>query len=265
MQNQDGAAKSAAAGKPPYWALTAAGVFCLLFILAVVGVYYHKLGGPELSSDPGSWGQFGDYLGGLINPFFALLNLATVIFIAIKVSDFQYQQRAEFERTIEQDRLVFDLFHEWNAQQMYRTRIGAWDLVGSHRDIDLQGIDERLLDKDTAVQIWVVVGFFSRLGILAQQKKAGRDMVVKLFGEIFYCWWLGCFKRQLVPCDIDSKDQIVEFKHWLDRNVALADRVKWAQRARRSINQRWTQRKRERSIVAAVLPAANPLSQTESA
>ncbi|MBK3431605.1 hypothetical protein JJD73_19335 [Pseudomonas fluorescens] len=44
-------------------ALSAIGIVCIIYILAF---------GTTRSSDPAIWGQFGDYVGGVLNPLFAL-------------------------------------------------------------------------------------------------------------------------------------------------------------------------------------------------
>lgn len=55
-------------------------VAILSFVLAliVVGVYVAQFSGP-LSVDPASWGQFGDYVGGILNPAFGLMALIAIL------------------------------------------------------------------------------------------------------------------------------------------------------------------------------------------
>jgi len=59
----------------------------VVFLGAVWSIYYSQFGG-ELSKDPGDWGTFGDYTGGIINP---LLNFIT-IYLLIKSLTFQEKQ-----------------------------------------------------------------------------------------------------------------------------------------------------------------------------
>lgn len=44
----------------------------------VVGVFVFKFSGP-LSDDPSKWGQFGDYVGGVLNPTFSFLALLALL------------------------------------------------------------------------------------------------------------------------------------------------------------------------------------------
>ncbi len=40
-------------------------------VLLTVGAYILNFSSEQFSADPGAWGQFGDYLGGVMNPFMA--------------------------------------------------------------------------------------------------------------------------------------------------------------------------------------------------
>lgn len=72
----------------PYW------LPLFLLVAAVVLVFFYAMVFHALpwTSDPSAWGSFGDYMGGLLNPFVSTLTLI----IAIKV---WAQQRQELEET----------------------------------------------------------------------------------------------------------------------------------------------------------------------
>ena len=53
------------------WIIVGVSIFATLL---VIGGYAHKFGGP-LSAQHELWGQFGDYVGGLLNPIFGFLAL----------------------------------------------------------------------------------------------------------------------------------------------------------------------------------------------
>ena len=53
-------------------------VIGLLFVAAVLGFYFFHFSGP-ISSDPERWGQFGDYLGGTLNPLLSFLSLIALV------------------------------------------------------------------------------------------------------------------------------------------------------------------------------------------
>lgn len=62
-------------------------ILAAAFLALVWAVYYNHFGGP-LSKDPGNWGVFGDFTGGVLNP---LLNFIT-IYLLIKSLNFQERQ-----------------------------------------------------------------------------------------------------------------------------------------------------------------------------
>lgn len=58
---------------------------CIFFIITVPLSYYihfHKFG---LSNNPESWGQFGDFFGGVLNPIISLINLIILTYLSIRV------------------------------------------------------------------------------------------------------------------------------------------------------------------------------------
>jgi hypothetical protein len=62
-------------------------LLAVVFLAAAWSLYYGNFGGP-LSGDPGAWGTFGDYTGGVVNP---LLNFIT-IYLLVKSLNFQKGQ-----------------------------------------------------------------------------------------------------------------------------------------------------------------------------
>jgi hypothetical protein len=56
------------------WILAAA----LVFMLVVLAIYLVRFGTSPMSDDPEAWGQFGDFMGGTLNPLFAFLTLVAV-------------------------------------------------------------------------------------------------------------------------------------------------------------------------------------------
>lgn len=71
--------------KSLYW------ITCVSLFFSV-GFYIYRFHSFSLSSEPESWGQFGDYIGGLLNPLAALLNVYVTIVIAREVSKFGERQ-----------------------------------------------------------------------------------------------------------------------------------------------------------------------------
>lgn len=57
------------------------GLIITPLILYIITFY-----GQSISKDPANWGQFGDYVGGVLNPIIAVMNLIVLIFISIYLS-----------------------------------------------------------------------------------------------------------------------------------------------------------------------------------
>lgn len=62
------------------WIITA------ILIAASVGTYIYNFCGRSVSDNPEQWGQFGDYLGGILNPIISLINLVVLTYISISIS-----------------------------------------------------------------------------------------------------------------------------------------------------------------------------------
>lgn len=70
-------------------------VVVILLISAVVGAFIIQFKGLPLSETTEAWGQFGDYLGGTLNPFLAFLSFSALlftIFIQLKQLNFSEKQ-----------------------------------------------------------------------------------------------------------------------------------------------------------------------------
>lgn len=200
------------------------------YVLAVVGVYVYFWGSAQVArSDPAAWGQFGDYVGGLLNPLFALLNVVIVAYIAIAVQRLNEAEQKREQQSEERVRTVLDLHREWNSEPIYRSRTLAGILVRKYPSSTVLDIEKSTNPQD-AVHLWVVVGFFLRLGYLAKQEKLQDEMVIELFGELFVWWWTVSFERQLMPVDWDARDQIGSFKEWLFKYTTEERRAPWIRR-----------------------------------
>ena len=66
--------------KSPLWIVSVVSLFAAI----VVVVYVSKFGQDELSPTQATWGAFGDYVGGLINPAVGLaMHSSTILLVAM--------------------------------------------------------------------------------------------------------------------------------------------------------------------------------------
>ena len=213
------------------------------YIVVVVAVYAFYLGSLPISrNDSGPWGQFGDYLGGLLNPLFALLNVVVVAYIAMSVQKLNDSERKREEESEGRVKTVIELHREWNSESNYRSRTQAGVLIRKYPDSTMPEIEEYIRSED-AVHIWIVIGFFLRLSFLVQHEKLHKDMTIELFGELFVWWWTVSFERQLIPVDWDARDRIQSLKNWFFENTTEERRAPWVRRAQRDLAQAETNSK----------------------
>lgn len=219
--------------------LWAVGAIASLYTIAVISsfiIHLRKL--PISTNDPAAWGQLGDYLGGMLNPMFALINILAVFYIAVSVQKHNEEQKKhhdaqqkEEQNSEERIKTVVELHREWNSESIYQARTRSAKTVRDHVSSNILKIEEKI-QPDEAAQIWIVVGFFMRLSFLVQHDRVHKEMVTELFGEPFLWWWVVSFERQLIPCDWDARDRISSLKTWLYENTPENRRNSWESRAK---------------------------------
>lgn len=64
------------------------------------GVYAHKFFGP-LSNDQGVWGQFGDYVGGILNPLFSVTALFALLYTIVLQTKELRESSKQLEKSAE--------------------------------------------------------------------------------------------------------------------------------------------------------------------
>lgn len=219
----------------PRTAVIVAAVLVVVYVAAVVWVYVDHLGGLTLSrTDAGPWGQLGDYLGGLLNPMFALLNVIVVVYIALSVQQLGESQRKQEQESERRIQTVIDLHREWNSGALYASRTLAGKLVRDYPALTIFQIENEV-PYDQAAHFWVVTGFFQRLAFLAEHDKLHKQMALELFAELFVWWWILSYEKQLMPCECDARDRIFVLKKWIYGNTTEAQRAPWVRRAEQDL------------------------------
>lgn len=87
----------------------------LVYTLVVISLFKTQFWGKSLATEAASWGQVGDYFGGLVNP---IIGLATVILIFISIRI----QQIELRESIGQIRVA----NEQASQQSFEQSLFAW-------------------------------------------------------------------------------------------------------------------------------------------
>lgn len=131
----------------PWWksrqACVVIGAIALMFFVA--GLYAARFGwwlGRSLSLDPASWGEFGDYFGGVLNPIVALAALGLLAWsISIQRSELKATQKALRDQAESARRSV-------RLSALSIMMVGMGNLV-AHLDVLAARQRQRLVDAKT--------------------------------------------------------------------------------------------------------------------
>ncbi len=97
------------------WILGGAAVAAFLIILGLYIAYFKNL---SVTNDSATWGTFGDYLGGTLNPIISFLALIGLLYTIHQQAQEMQATREELEQAAEQQRRQADIF---NLQQFEST------------------------------------------------------------------------------------------------------------------------------------------------
>jgi hypothetical protein len=102
----------------------ATGIICLIpFVFYII-----KFGSFTWSEVKGDWGTFGDYIGGLLNPFISILTLGVTVYIAISINE--YEKRRDLATKNEEDVKSFlELYQFFTSNEFREIRHTAWNTL----------------------------------------------------------------------------------------------------------------------------------------
>jgi hypothetical protein len=90
--------------------------------------YLFKFGSFTFSDSKGDWGTFGDYVGGLLNPFISILTLAVTVYIAVSINE--YEKRRDTASKNEEDVKSFlELYQFFTTSEFRDIRHTAWNTL----------------------------------------------------------------------------------------------------------------------------------------
>ena len=108
------------------WILGIAAVAAFLIILGLYIAYFKNL---SITNDSATWGTFGDYLGGTLNPIISFLALIGLLYTIHQQAQEMQATREELEQAAEQQRRQSEIF---NLQQFEST---FFSLLEQHNKI----------------------------------------------------------------------------------------------------------------------------------
>ena len=107
-----------------------AGIVVFIIILGYlpIHIYRDQFDTSSRSNIQADWGTFGDYIGGLLNPFFSLLTLLVTSYIAYIL--FRYESRRDSHSREEGDVKSFmELYQFFMSTEFRAVRTIAWDIL----------------------------------------------------------------------------------------------------------------------------------------
>lgn len=213
---------------PIVWAVATSVVIAIAALVAVYAWNFRAL--PISTNDAASWGQFGDYVGGLLNPLVAILNLGVVMYIAIGLQRHWENEKKRSEEKDARVRLAVQLYAEWNSEAIYVSRVRAWRVLRDSASATIFEIEQQQ-SGEAMSHVWVVVGFLQRLGVLAEHGKLDNRLAIEFFGELIGWWWTASFEHQLAKSDFSASQRIKTLWQWVCDNSTPEQRVPWISRA----------------------------------
>ena len=118
------------------WTLGIAAVAAFLIILGLYIAYFKNL---SVTNDSATWGTFGDYLGGTLNPIISFLALIGLLYTIHQQAQEMKATRDELERTAEQQSRQSEIF---NLQQFEST---FFSLLEQHNKV-VERIEVKSID-----------------------------------------------------------------------------------------------------------------------
>lgn len=102
----------------------------IALIISVIPIIFYllKFGSLRFSSIKSDWGSFGDYIGGLLNPFISFLTLLVTIYIAISLN--QYEEEKNKKLKAQEDvKTYLELYQYFTGPEFREKRVISWEVM----------------------------------------------------------------------------------------------------------------------------------------
>lgn len=107
----------------------------LILLVPLIGIllpYIYTFSNATLSTNPTDWGVFGDYIGGILNPIFSLINIILLVYLTYLVS------KKDDERAFEEIKYKAykELMHQFYYVQIEKEIYFSEDLAKQARQLE---------------------------------------------------------------------------------------------------------------------------------
>jgi uncharacterized membrane protein len=89
------------------------------FAIVTIGVYIVRFYKFRFSTDPGDWGVFGDYVGGVLNPLVSFASLLVTYYVAEMVNSFakgENERQVLIQRKVIKSQLMYDSLKDFRVE-----------------------------------------------------------------------------------------------------------------------------------------------------
>lgn len=117
------------------YVLTAIGITAIFFIIMVVGMYFYYFEG-SISKNHSYWGEFGDYVGGVLNPLLAFFALIALLYTIKLQSDELKLSREELQLSREElEKSAIALRQQSETLRIQNFESTLFNLIKNFRDV----------------------------------------------------------------------------------------------------------------------------------
>ena len=171
--------------------LLAVGVAASAVLVVAPFVWYLRaLPISTTTSEP--WAYFASYFSGMLSPILALLNLLLFAYIAIQITELQ-------QTTLAAKRLSLDLYNEWHAEALHRSRrvIDAMvtKLKTAQGQLPTLSQFERD-DSEDSTHVFRVYHFFEKWALLSRERQIDGTLLINVLAT-YTKWWEESFLKPL--------------------------------------------------------------------
>lgn len=154
------------------WTLLGSGVMACAF----ASIFFFS---PPPSKNTNEWFEFGSYFAGLLGPILGLLNLAALLFIAVRVTTMQ-------QTSLAAKRLSMDLYTEWHSESLHESRRIVSDLISSceKNQRPMPTLSElEISNAQLRVHAFRLYQFFEKWAVLSELREVDEQILKKALGS----------------------------------------------------------------------------------
>jgi len=219
--------------KKPHTLFLLAVLVPLLMVAALLGIFTYQFWHHELAQSSEQWGQFGDYIGGTINPLIAVLNLLALVYIAFEIHNLENAQTKIIEETRRKEETIRLTSEFWTPElrlHFHHIWKRRFEIVPDER-LNKEHCPvghfyrERDFDDKLFRSFVVAIAFYQKMAIMVELKVLDREVCHEIFQPQFERFYSHFVLKGLERLsDVDEaegwkggKDRLDKLHVWLSK------------------------------------------------